>query len=754
MARTQDAPPREPRPGMKWIKTTKVVNGFDTEEWTEVPDVAGLAWPAREDMRLLNKDLQRIDGPDKVTGRARYTHDVRLPGMLYARLLLSPHPAGSVEIDTAPALAIRGVEDARTIGSGRISFLGQAVAAVAAKTPELADDALRALAVTWRPEPFAVTADQASAEGAPAVGQSGNVRAGRPSGDADETALAFEMCEAIVEAEYTIPVQHHASLETHGVVVDYRGGDEATVYASTQGTFSVDDAVSEPLGLDGGAVTTIVEHMGGGFGAKLQFGVEGQLACQLARDLKRPVHLMLTRSDEFLIGGNRSGSRQRVKAGASRAGELIALESDVDRLGGVQRGSHPGLPYVYRPAVHSHKVQSILTHTDGSRAFRAPGHPQASFAMESVMDELAYAIAMDPLEFRKRNLPEETADTYRRQLDRCAAEIGWNEHPHRTAPRPVPSASDGPVEGIGFGVATWGGGGRPACEVEVRLRADGGVTVLSGTQDLGTGTRTYVAAIVAEELGLPLDAVTARIGDSRFGRANSSGGSTTAASLAPAVKDAASKALRALCEQIAAAVGWSADSLTARDGAIVDRSDPLRSIPWAEACEGLGPDGLTARGTWQNQLASSGTQGAQAARVSVDPRTGEVRVVRMVSMHNCGLVLNTLATRSQIHGGMIQALSYGLFEERVIDPDLGVMLNANFDDYKLAGPREMPEFNAMLDETDTRGVIGIGEPPIIPGHSAIANAVHNACGVRVRSMPLTPDKVLAGLVAAREGGGR
>jgi len=310
------------------------------------------------------------------------------------------------------------------------------------------------------------------------------------------------------------------------------------------------------------------------------------------------------------------------------------------------------------------------------------------------------------------------------------------------------------VLGIGFGVATWGGGGRKVCDVEVRVRPDGGVTVLSGTQDLGTGTRTYVGAIVAEELGLELADITVRIGDSRFGAANASGGSTTTASLAPAVKDAASKARRGLCLQLAAALGWSAETLRPRNGRIVDEADAARSVAWKEACELLGPGGLSVHGEWQHELAGSGTQGAQAALVSVDPQTGAVQVLRMVGVHNCGLVLNTLATRSQIQGGMIQALSYGLFEERVIDPDLGVMLNANFDDYKIAGVREMPEFSALIDEQDLRGVIGIGEPPIIPGHGAIANAVHNACGVRVRSMPLTPDKVLSGLVAARQGGGR
>ena len=735
----QDAPPRPAAPGKKWVKVTKAVDGKDFEEWAEVDDVAGPAWGERGALRLIGHDVARIDGPDKVTGRALYPHDVRLPGMVYARLLLCPHPAAKVELDLEPAKQLAGVVDVRALAnSENVRFLGQPIAAVAALTPELAEDGLRAIVARYDVQPFAVTREQALADGAAKVTGQGNVREASTSGDESAVQEALAGCDAVVEATYTLPIQHHACLETHGVVVDYRGGEEATVYASTQGTFSVLEGAPQQLDMPAGQITVLVPNMGGGFGAKFGLGIEGGTACRMAKDLKRPVHLMLTRSDEFLMAGNRSGCVQSLRGGASKDGKLVAVHAQVDQLGGLGRGSYGPMPYVYTAQRAFSKRRSVHTNTDASRAFRAPGHPQASFGTECLMDELAYAVGLDPLEFRLRNLPANGGDIWRRQLERAAREIGWYEHENRAKP-----GSSGFLRtGIGFGISVWGGGGNDQCKVEVRIGRDGAVTVLSGTQDLGTGTRTYVASIVAEELGLPIEAVTARIGSSAYGRANGSGGSTTAASLSPSVKHAAWNARNALFASVAKALGAAPEALQARDGRL--HAPGGKSLAWKEACALLGPDGLSAQGVYQAHLSSTGAHGAQAARVAVDTRTGEVRVEKMVCVQDCGLPLNTLTLRSQIQGAMVQALSYGLLEERILDPDLGVMLNAGFEDYKIAGCREIPLMQVFIDD-DPRGVLGVGEPPIIPGHAAIANAVYNACGVRVRTLPLSPDKVLMGL---------
>jgi xanthine dehydrogenase YagR molybdenum-binding subunit len=698
------------------------------------------AWPPRAALTVLNHDLPRVDGPAKVSGRARYTHDVRLPGMLYARVLCCPLPCAEVTLDLAPARKIPGVEGVIELMTGKTGYLGQPVAAVAARTPEQAEDGLRAIVLTLVPKPWAVDHAQATAEGAPKAGRNGNVSKENVAGDAKDAEAAIAGADAVVEATYTLPVQHHACLETHGVVVDYRGGDQATVYCSTQGTFTVLDDAPGELGLKSSQVTAIVDHMGGGFGSKFGIGIEGKAACMLSKQLGKPVHLMFDRADEFVTAGNRSGSRQTLRAGASRDGKLLGFVGDVTKLGGTGGGSFPGgRPYIYSFEKSCVRVRSVYTHTDSARAMRAPGHPQASFAMESLVDELAAKLAMDPLEFRKRNLKD---PVYRRHLDAVAREIGWPDHPNKTAPAAL---ADGIGVGIGFAVSTWGGGGGDGCEVDVRIDRDGSVVASVGTQDLGTGVRTYVAAIVAEEFGLPLDAVVARIGDSRLASATPSGGSTTTASLAPSVKNGAAKLRGMFAERLAKTMGVDQARLRFAGGRVADEQDAKKSLSWQQACAVLGQEGLSARGTHQSDLAANGIHGAQAAKVRVDTLTGRIEVLKMVCMQDCGLPLNRMAIRSQIQGGMVQALSYGLLEERVIDPQSGWALNANLEDYKIAHPLEIPEMVALIDDEDARGVIGLAEATVIPGHGAIANAVFNACGARIRDLPMTPDKVLAAL---------
>jgi len=275
------------------------------------------------------------------------------------------------------------------------------------------------------------------------------------------------------------------------------------------------------------------------------------------------------------------------------------------------------------------------------------------------------------------------------------------------------------------------------------------VTASVGTQDLGTGTRTYVAAITAEEFGLKLADVTARIGSTKLGRATGSGGSTTTGSLAPAVKVAAYNAAKALRAKLAPVFGVAAARIEFKDGQVRDSQGEKPVITWKQACGMLPAEGLSATGEWSRaankSLAATGVHGAQAAKVRVDTRTGRVQVLEMIAMQDCGLPLNRISVVSQTNGGMIQALSYALHEERLIDSELGIMLNPSFESYKVSGSLEMPMMRTIIDDEDERGVIGVAEATCIPGHSAIANAVFNACGARVRDLPLTPDKILAAL---------
>src|SRR5438876_1589509 len=738
---TQPQPSPTP-PKKKKIRVPRVVNGVEQMVEIEVDDVAGPTWGPNDKHTLLKHRLTRVDGPLKVSGAARYTYDVRLPGMLYGRILRCPHAhARLTKFDSADASKIPGVQAIIQTSLKEFLFHGMAVAAVAAATPEIAADALHAIKAEYEVLPHVVKAADSIKPNSPrALPDEVNIEEKEKRGDAQKTAAAFAECDAVVEADYQTPRIHHACLETHGLTVDYRGGETATVYASTQGTFTIPGDSAKALELPESAVTSVVEHMGGGFGSKFGIGVEGMLACKLSKQTKAPVKLMLTRYDEFVMAGNRSGSWQKLKAGVKNDGTLIALQAKQYRLGGLGGGSQAGQPYVYQAGDFYREVFALHTNEDSSIAMRAPGHPQASFAMESMMDELAYKIGMDPVAFRKKNLRD---PVYHRQLDRGAREIGWERR------NPTPGGTVGPFKrGIGCAVGTWGGGGNNQCKVDVRVSPDGSVVVAVGTQDLGTGTRTYTRAIVAEELGLQIKDVVDQIGNSKLGSANSSGGSTTAASLSPSVKDAAIKTRLAVAEKISPLLGDARPEEILFAGGKV--SAGAKSLGWKQACAALPAAGLTAHGEWRSDLQGRGVHGVCFAEVEVDVETGKVRPIKMVQVQDGGLPLNRLTMESQLNGGMIQALGMALWEGRTIDADLGMQLNPSFVDYKLPGSLEMPEMIPIIDDEDKREVvIGIAEAAIIPAVGAVANAVFNACGVRVRELPITPDKILIGLMSER-----
>lgn len=727
----------------KKIRVPRVVNGIDTMVEIEVDEDSGPGWGPNDKHALLNSRLTRVDGPLKVTGVAQYTYDKRVPGMLFARVLRSPHAhARVIKIDTSVAKSMPGVKAVVALTDEaadekkkdrEVRYAGEPVAAVAATTPELAGDAIRAIKVEYEVLKHVVAAEDALKEGAPKVYPEGNLKPRDSQGYATRVADAFATCDIVFEAEYRTPIIHHSSLETHGHMVEFDGGNTAKVYASTQGTFTIPADSAKELGLKESDVVAIVEHMGGGFGSKFGIGIEGMLACRLAKQAKAPVRLMLTRQDEFLLAGNRSGSWQKLKAGVSKEGRLVALQSRQYQLGGLGDGSQAGQPYIYN-AVNSYSERySVNTNEDASRAMRAPGHPQASYAIECLMEDLAAKLEMDPLEFRKKNLRD---PVYHRQLERGAREIGW-ERRNKT-----PGAGAGPLKrGMGCAVGTWGGGGNNQCKVDVSIARDGGVLVAVGTQDLGTGTRTYTRAIVAEELGLQQKDVVEKIGVSTMGSANASGGSTTSASLAPSVKDAAQKAKLAMAERIAPLLGNAKPAeLVFAKGTV---SGGGKTISWQQAVASLPAAGVTARGEWRPDLAASGVHGVCFAEVEVDVETGHVRVIKMVHVQDIGLPLNRLAIESQINGGMIQSLGMVLLEQRVMDRDLGIQVNPGFGDYKLPGSLEIPEMVALIDDEDKReAVIGVGEPSIIPAVGALANAVFNAIGVRINDLPITPDKIL------------
>src|SRR5688572_32376580 len=727
-----------PKPKKK-IRVPRVVNGVEQMVEIEVDEDSGPGWGPNDKHTLLNKRITRVDGPLKAAGAARYTYDQRLPGMLYGRILRCPHAHARVtKVDSNAASAIPGVKAIIQAPLTELRYAGAAVAAVAATTPEIAGDALRAIKVTYEVLPHVVHAQDAVKPGAPkVVAEEENLQEKAKNGDLAKAEAAFATADAIVEAEYICSRVHHACLETHGMVVDYRGGDTATIYASTQGTFTIPADAAKELGLAQSAVTSSVEHMGGGFGSKFGIGIEGMLACRLSKQTKAPVKMMLTRYDEFVMAGNRSGAWQKLKAGVKKDGTIVAMQARQYRLGGIGQGSQAGQPYIYTMGDTYREIHALHTNEDSAIAMRAPGHPQASFAAESLVDELAYKIKMDPIAFRKKNLRD---PVYHRQLDRAAKEIGWSRR------NPVAGGNPGPLKrGIGCAVGTWGGGGNNQCKVDVTIARDGSVVVAIGTQDLGTGTRTYTRAIVAEEFGLGMNDVKEQIGSSKLGAANPSGGSTTSPSLAPSVKDAAIKARMIVAERVAPLLGNAKpEEVLFANGSVSAKG---QSLTWKQAAASLPAAGITAHGEWRADLQARGVHGACFAEVEVDVETGYVKPIKMVHIQDCGLPLNRLAMESQINGGMIQSLGMALWEGRVMDAQLGIQLNPGFGDYKLPGSLEMPEMIPLIDDDDKReAVIGMSEGCIIPAVGALVNAVFNATGVRVRELPITPDKILMGLM--------
>jgi xanthine dehydrogenase YagR molybdenum-binding subunit len=503
------------------------------------------------ELGIVGKPQPRIEAWDKVSGRARYAGDMQLPGQLYARILRSPHPhARVVGVDTSRAEALSGVHavlsrsnapeiswyETSQLFPEEARFAGEEVAAVAAESDEVARDALRLIDVQYEPLPFALDLENGE-RGEPQVEERGDIAAGLRDAD------------VVLEATYSTQTALHNCMEPHGCTAVWEG-DELTLYESTQGVFDVRDEIAEKLGLPKERVRVVTQHMGGGFGSKQIAWKHSVIAALLARRAGRPVQLMLDRKAENLAVGNRNATRQHVRLAAKRDGTLTAIDVRVLVNQGAYTAGGEASDVIgtyltlYRCAnVRAEQVQ-VITNTGPAVAFRAPGHAEATFALESAMDELARKLGLDPIELRLRNYT--TVDqrkgkpyTSPESLRRCYEQL-------RGFLRAKSASPAGTVKKRGIGVAAhdWmGGAGHPPAGVRVKLNADGSALLVLGAQDIGTGTRTALAQIAAEELGVPLDKVSVSLGDTRgTPRGPTSAGSATLASLAPAVIQAAAAA--------------------------------------------------------------------------------------------------------------------------------------------------------------------------------------------------------------------
>ncbi len=707
-------------------------------------------WPASP--AVIGTHVQRLDGPDKVTGRAKYTFDINRPGMLYARIVRSPHPHARVtSVDISPALKMPGVKtalvwrDPANSQNDKVMFQGDEVAGVAADTEEHAIDAARAINVKYEVLPHVTVEEKALSGAAPEVFAGGNVRASRPQ-EAGDLAAGFQSAAHTLEATYSTQVITHTCMESHGTVCEWNG-DKLTAWISTQGINGARENFAGALKIPQANVRVICQYMGGGFGSKaLSVGAEGLICAKLAKAANAPVKLMLDRKEEHLATGNRPSSASKVKAGVSADGLITAIEADTWGTGGAGATAGFPMPYIYRIPNRRRTHKDVFTNTGQQRPMRAPGHPQASFNTEIMMDELADLVNMDPVEFRLKNLPPEAPNAmWGSYLKEGAAEFGWSRR------HPTGDKTPGPIKtGMGVSLNSWGGGGRGPAPAHCEIASDGVVVMRLGTQDLGTGTRTLVAVITADSLGLQPNQVRPEIGDTLFGVSPISGGSTTASSISPGIRVAAVKALDALKEKLAPALGVDAATLVAQGGRIHAKDDPAKGLSWTDACKHIGPQPITADGDWRPGMTSNTTSGVQFAEVTVDVETGIVRATRILVLQDCGLVVSRLTAESQCYGGVIGSLNFALFEDRILDRNTGQMVNPNMEWYLLAGMSDIPHIDIRIKDQPERGVIGLGEPPTVSTAAAIALAVRNAIGVPVRSLPLTPARILASLAQPRK----
>ena len=736
--------------------------------------------PPNSELTIIGKSFPRPNGRAKVTGAVKFTVDMSLPGMLHARVLRSPLPHAIVRsIDLTAAArhpgvrAILPIADPTNPQSATLRYIGAPVVAVAAVSLAAAEEALHLVRIDYQALPFVVDMDKARDPAAPLVHDEATAPAGHPSGfpaaanlplngnvrgptiaKRGDATKGFAEAEVTVEGEYTTHVQTHCCAEPHAILADWRA-DGLTVYMSTQFTAGVRDEIAQAFALPLNRVRVIVDAMGGGFGSKSQLGDYGRFAIELSRRAKAPVRLFLERDEEQMDAGNRPGTWQRLRIGAKRDGSLTAISLTSYGTAGVTVGAGVGnnAETLYSCRNFEGAQHDVFINAGPGCAMRGPGNTPGAFGLEQTIDDLAEKLGIDPLKLRDRIDPS----AVRREERRIGAErIGWQR-------RHAPGADPGPLKrGIGMAQSLWGANVQTNAACEVRIMRDGSVEVLSSVQDIGTGITTVLAQTVAEVLGLRPDAITVRIGDTEFPPGGPSYGSRTTASTTPPARIAAWKVQRELFRHAALALNASADNLIAREGKIFVSDDPSRFIGFKDAASHLRTDRIAAvasrsddyggfrrRAGADAALAQQDLGGVQFAEVTVDTETGIVRVERVVAVQDCGRPMNPRQIESQVQGGVLMGISYALFEERVLDDATGRMVNPNLEQYKLVGARETPDIEVVVLENyqgqSATDAYGIAEPANIATAPAIANAVYNAIGIRLRSLPMNPAAVLSAL---------
>jgi len=709
--------------------------------------MAEYKWPDADKRTHIGKRISRIDGPQKVSGRAKYSFDMNRPGMLFGKIVRSPYAHATVKkIDTSAAEAMPGVKAIHIMAepgtpTAEVKWAGASILALAAVDEPTAEDAARAIKVEYEVMPHLVVDNDTKAGD-----QWTRVANENKQGDPDK---GFSEAEVTVEGTYGVSIITHCCLEPHGSVMEWEDDKNVLAHLSTQAVSGSAAQIARPLEIAATNVRVKQDHIGGGFGSKFGPDEWDITAARLSKKAGgKPVKMFNERDAELMVAGARPSVYAKIKVGVKKDGTLTAWESQSWGSGGVGGGGAPPVPYIFAIPNQRKQHTNIINNIGSQRAWRAPNHPQACALTMPALEDAAAAIGMDPYDFFLKNieLAGQRAPIYTDELKIAADLIGWKNNWH---PRGADKTA-GPVKrGLGLSIHTWGGLGHPS-DCDLTIQPDGSVELKMGTQDLGTGTRTALNIIVADTLGLPLNAVKITIGDSRYPASGGSGGSTTIGGISSSSRRAALDALDQVIAKAAPALDAKPEDLEAVGGSIRVKANPSKSLTWAQACSKLGATPLTVRGKnpGPGKLMDQGVGGAQMADVSVDIETGIVRINKIVAVQDCGLIIDLKTAESQVYGALIMGVCYALYEEKIMDPKTGRMLNPNMEFYKLAGIGDIGELVVHMmtgKGYDERGVIGLGEPPVVSPGAVISNAVANAIGVRVPTLPLTPDRVLAAL---------
>ena len=739
------------------------------------------------DTAVVGKPIPRIDAYERLSGSAVYPLDVILPDMLFAAILRCPHAHAQLKrVDTSTAREMPGVRAVLTDADpeARIPWFphpannnqpvsrlfdphcryeGEEVAAIAAETVQQARDAIRAIRVEYEPMAFVTNMEEALKPSAPAVHESGN-RAYPPGTGANgrgDVEKGFSEADVVVEETYRTSCEIHTPLEAHGSVANWEGS-RLTVWDTNQGPFAMQSALANVLNMPLSKVRVISTYMGGGFGSKLNLGKYTVIAAILARKTSRPVKLFLTREETFRCVGNRPAHIMKLKAGVKKDGTLTALQlNGIGEVGAYASGTSVAYQVMdlYKcPNVRIEEAQAYVN-AGQNRAFRAPGFPQCSWALEQMMDTLAEKIGLDPVELRLKNFSPlcqvqqnkpYTSAGLRECLTEGAREFGWKEARAR-------AKGPGPwVRGVGVAGGMWGSQTGPPSTVIVRVYPDGSANLNMGAADLGTGTKTVMAMVVAEELGVPLGRIqveNADTGTTQYTRP--SGGSKTVYADSPAVRSAALEVKARLLEMAAAQLKVPVTDLAFQDGEILvqGRAQKLAIRELAELRSQQVVVGVGQRGPDPTEKIVR-PFAAHFAEVEVNVQTGETRLLRMVAAQDSGRVMNVLTYRNQVFGGLIMGIGFAMMERRILDSQTGKMVNANWHDYKIPTAKDVPPDLICLPidlhdtECNTTGTKGLGEPSTIPAAAAIANAFYHATGIRIKAAPITMEQTVS-LLAER-----